>query len=131
VASIDIDPKPTAILQALREREAILQRPRAGAPTADLEALLDAEFCESGASGRHDTREAVLQGLEQRRAGAPDLAAPVQMSELRGLRLAEDVYLRTDLLSHPDRTTRRSSIGRRRDGECRIIYHQGILVRPS
>lgn len=127
----DIDPKLAGILQALSEREAILQHPTADTSSADLEALLDAEFWETGASGRHYDRATVLQALEQHRAGTPDRAAWLHMSELRCLQLAEHVYLLTYLLNHPERPTRRSSIWRRRGGEWRLVYHQGTVLRPS
>lgn len=132
MSGIDLDSKLTAILQALREREAILQHPAAGISSVALEALLDAEFRETGASGHLYDRKTALQALEQGSAGEPDDgAASPQMSELRCLRLAEEVYLLTYLLSHPDRPTRRSSIWRRIDGEWRIVYHQGTVLRPA
>lgn len=121
-------PKLTALLRALREREAILQNPGPAVSSADLEALIDPHFRETGASGRHYSRAEVLQELARRSRTGTDPRRQCEMSELHALRLAQDTYLLTYLLHQPDRLTRRSSIWRRSAQAWTLVYHQGTLV---
>lgn len=129
---IDIDPKLTAILQALRERERILQKPAPDTSPADLEALFGPDFWETGASGRHYSRQDALRELARRqRPSRPAAIAAGEMSELRCQKLAENVYLLTYALRQAERITRRASIWRRTETDWQILYHQGTVVSAS
>lgn len=127
---IDTDPKLTAVLRALCERERTLQRPGRDTSLADLDALLDAEFRETGASGRSYTRELVLEALERRRDSEGARGSVWDMSEVLCKRLAPQLYLLTYLLRSPGRLTRRSSLWRAHAGAWKMLYHQGTVVCP-
>ena len=119
----------TAILRTLRGHKMTLQS--AETSSADLEALLDGQFSETGASGRHYGRDAALQKLARRSKAEAGAEAPEQMSELRCRQLATDLYLLTYRLRQSGRLTRRASIWRRTGRTWRILYHQGTVVSEA
>ncbi len=117
------------ILHDLTARERLLLAPDSTVSPADLDALLDAHFHETGASGRLYTREATLADLLRRRdAGA---GTPARMSEVQCDPIATDVHLLTYLLEQPGRLTRRSSLWRRSEAGWKILYHQGTVLGPQ
>lgn len=80
-------------------------------------------FREVGASGRQWDLDSILQSL----AAEPD-EARAETRELEATPLSDDVVLLTYLVERAGRTSRRSSIWQRLDGEWRLVYHQGTLV---
>jgi hypothetical protein len=118
------------VLEQLMRLEPVFHRLELGSKRADLEQLMDPEFCEVGASGRRYNRNYVLDILEKR-AGIPG-GDVWQCSDCQCLELARDTYLVTyTLLQQQQRMTRRSSIWRRAGQSWQIVYHQGTVVEPD
>lgn len=92
---------------------------------AQLEALLDPEFREVGASGRLWTREEIIAELVDGDGGGPIEAVQVEAHEV-----APDVVLVTFVTDRGGRAARRSSLWRFVGGRWRILHHQGTLL-PS
>jgi hypothetical protein len=122
--------KHRSVLDQLMQREPVFHRLELGSKRADLEHLMDAEFCEVGASGRRYERDYVLDLLEKRIGVAGDDVW--QCSDFHCLELARDTYLITyTLLQQQQRITRRSSIWRRAGQGWKIVYHQGTVVEAD
>ncbi len=81
MSGIELSPELAAILRTLRGHEMALLS--AGTSSADLAALLDGQFWETGGSGRHYGREAAMQELARRNEAAAGAEAPVQMPKPR------------------------------------------------
>ncbi|WP_299037716.1 nuclear transport factor 2 family protein [uncultured Pseudokineococcus sp.] len=90
-----------------------------------LEALLDEDFTEVGASGRSWTRASVVEALLAERA-----AGPAPLDDVRAVALGEEVVLVTYLSDRPTRPVRRSSVWHRRDRAWRLRHHQGTPLPP-
>jgi hypothetical protein len=123
-------PEYRHVLDELKQHEPVFHRLESGARRADLENMIDPDFCEVGASGRRYGRGYVLDILEKR------LENPVEdvweCSDFRCLELARDTYLVTyTLLQQKQRMTRRSSIWRRSRQGWKIVYHQGTVVEAD
>lgn len=86
-----------------------------------VEALLDPEFTEVGRSGRRWDRQAILAML----ATESPHHAPPTTSDLRGVRLADNVVHLTYTSERDGQLTHRSSVWRRSDDSRRVYYHQG------
>jgi hypothetical protein len=99
------------------------------ASAARLAALLDDAFVEFGASGRRIDKQRVLQELPAEAAGtryrAMDLQACLLAPDLAQLRYRSE---RRDGTGAPPRQAWRSSLWRRRDGEWRMLFHQGTPI---
>lgn len=118
------------ILAELSNREPVFHRPEFGTTRADFERMTAEDYWETGASGRRYSRQAVLDGLEER------FAAPHsdvwETREFHCRRLAEDTYLLTyTLLQDHQRLTRRATIWRKTAGGWKIVYHQGTVVQDG
>jgi hypothetical protein len=88
-----------------------------------IDVLLDPEFAEVGASGRLWDRPAIVAALA---SGEITDADPIEVSEVAGVRLADDLVHVTYLSRRSGGTAvRRSSIWRRTAGTWRLYYHQG------
>lgn len=90
-----------------------------------VESLLHPDFFEFGSSGRRWDRPAMVAAIgdELTDGEVPDV------SEMRGVRLADTVVLVTYLSDRPDRRVRRSSLWRKADdGTWRVYFHQGTLL---
>lgn len=111
-----------ATTDAVIAAERALLDPAVRADRAALERWLDPEFTEIGQSGRFWTREAVFEDLLSTDQGEYQTA---ELSEPRVQELAEDAYLLTYVVQVGARRSRRSSIWRERDGQLRMIFHQG------
>jgi hypothetical protein len=92
---------------------------------ASLEALLDSQFCEVGASGRIWTRGEMLSALT---AEEPEDETPVQVTEMQGQLVAPGLVLLTYVSERTGRRAHRSSLWRHSSGRCRLLYHQGTLA---
>jgi hypothetical protein len=121
------DPKLLDVLAELRRREPIFHRPELGTTRAELEAMVDDDFWEVGASGRRYTRKYVLEVVEQR-TGTPEEEDPWDTTDFRCQELAPDIYLLTYTLRQVERLTRRTTIWRRAADGWKILFHQGTIV---
>lgn len=93
---------------------------------AAVDALLDPEFVEVGASGRRWDRPAIVAALA---SGEITDADPIEATEVAGVRLAEDLVHVTYISRRTGGApVRRSSIWRRTDGTWRLYYHQGTAA---
>lgn len=114
------------VLRELQAREQMLQWPQPGTSFAVLDALLDAQFREFGASGRCYGRDVALSTLVQR---ARQAATEQWTMEQFGCQtVADNIYLLTYTLRQPGHLTRRSTLWRR-DGEgWHALFHQGTPI---
>lgn len=120
-------PAMQRVLEDLSRREPIFHRPEFGTARADFERMTTEDFWETGASGRCYSRQAVLDGLEERSSTPHEDVW--QTSDFRCRRLAEDLFLLTySLVENHSRHTRRSTIWRETSGGWKIVYHQGTIV---
>ncbi|HEX7642716.1 MAG TPA: DUF4440 domain-containing protein [Burkholderiaceae bacterium] len=119
-------PELAAVLEQLQRREPIFHRPEFGTTRADFDAMMEPEFREVGASGRHYSRDHVLDVLEARHASPHEdhwCTEGFHCSEI-----APDNYLLTYTLHQGERVTRRATLWRRHGSEWKIVYHQGTIV---
>jgi hypothetical protein len=124
------DPKLLDVLAELRRREPIFHRPELGTTRPELEAMLDADFWEVGASGRRYTRKFALDVLEER--GSTPGEETWETTDFRCQELAAALYLLTYTLRQPgDRITRRTTIWRRDADGWKIVFHQGTIVEDA
>ena len=123
-------PELTDILAELSSREPIFHRPEFGSTRADFERMTVEDYWETGASGRRYSRQAVLDGLEER-FSVPH-ADVWETSRLHCRELAGDVYLLTyTLLQDKQRLTRRATIWQKTADGWKIVYHQGTVVQDA
>jgi hypothetical protein len=102
-----------------------LLEPSVRASAAALEALLDPEFREIGASGQVWTRDAIIGALIQ--GGAAD--TPIRDEDMDGRLLADHLVLLTYLSDASGRRARRTSLWRLDpDAGWRLLHHQGTPV---
>ena len=123
-------PDDEAVAEVIALERALLTR-EVRSSAAALDALLDPEFTETGASGRRWTRAEILAALP---AGAgPSPPGPDRIADhaMAGRRLAADVVMLTFETDHEGRRARRVSLWRRSGGRWRLLYHQGTLVPPG
>lgn len=122
--------KHLAVLDELRQREPVFHRLESGTKRADLENMMDPDFCEVGASGRRYGREYVLDILEKRFDNPEEDIW--ESRDFHCVELARDTYLVTyTLLQQKQRVTRRASIWRRTRQGWKIVYHQGTVVEAD
>jgi hypothetical protein len=106
-----------------RERQLLQLRVRASVDA--VEALLDGDFREIGASGRSWPRADTIKALT---ASARSMGGPIQDDDMDARRLSEDLVLLTYVSTAGDRRARRSSLWRRSDRQWRLLHHQGTLL---
>ena len=112
-----------AIADQLLILEKHLMDPTVRKDRAQVSALLAEDFREFGSSGRHWSREAILDLL----ATAP--AQPASAVEDFALQLiAPDTALVTYRTVRPQQSTLRSSIWRRTEAGWQIFFHQGTKI---
>ena len=105
------------------EAELSLLRPEVRSSAEAVEALLDPEFVEVGASGRRWDRPAMVAALG---SGVITDLEPIEATEVAGVQLADDLVHITYVSRRTGGTAvRRSSLWRRTDGTWRLYYHQG------
>ncbi|MEU6822572.1 nuclear transport factor 2 family protein [Streptomyces atriruber] len=109
-------------VEAAIENELRLLDPEVRVSPELFGALLHPEFTEFGASGTRWDRASIVRVLMA--AKGPD-AAPVTVSGMRGVQLADDlVHLTFDTESN-GRRVHRSSLWRRTESGWRSWFHQG------
>ena len=85
--------------------------------------LLHPDFVEFGTSGRVWTAEAVANAI------ATD-DEQIDVTEMTALQLAPDAFLLTYKAHREQRTTLRSSVWLRVDGQWLLRFHQGTTASP-
>jgi hypothetical protein len=109
-----------ATAMALERR---LLQPTVRASATALDALLDPEFQEIGASGRLWTRDDTIQALtcDQR-----DIPTPIRDEQMEGRRLTDHLVLLTYISDESGHRARRTSLWRFDEGAgWRLLHHQG------
>ncbi len=116
-----------AVQRALVALELELLEPAVRASAARVAELLDEAFVEFGAPGRCFDKPAVLQALPAEsgafRYRAFDMRAQLLAPELAHLR-----YRERSGGGEPPRQALRSSLWRYRDGQWRMLFHQGTPI---
>jgi hypothetical protein len=126
-----VTPDDEAVAEVIALERALLTR-EVRSSAAALDALLDPEFTETGASGRRWTRAEILAELPAgEAAAAPPGPGRIADHAMAGRRLAADVVMLTFETDHQGRRARRVSLWRRSGGRWRVLYHQGTLVPPE
>lgn len=112
--------------------EPITHRLPAGADRATIEALLEDDFYEVGASGRIHRRNEVIDVVAQRYAsGAEPDDDAWQLDDFSTRELTDDLRLVTYRLAFAGRLSRRSTLWRRHESGWRAVYHQGTPCGPK
>lgn len=120
------------VVEELIGLEPLTHRLPSGSDRRAIEALLDEDFAEIGASGRRYSRDHVIDVVEGRYAeGVEPDDGTWSMRNLAALRVAEDLCLLTYDLDVDERRSRRTTLWRRRDGAWRALHHQGTLCAPE
>lgn len=117
-----------ADLEDVIRRELELLRPEVRTDAGRLDELLDPEFTEFGASGRHWDRASIIEMLLAEPGPQSEEAVAIEASDVVARRLADDVVLVTYTAQRPDRRALRSSIWRRTGGRWRVYFHQGTVT---
>ena len=118
-------------MQAMVAREPIFHRPELGTTQADYARMTAPDYWEVGASGKVYKREAVLALLATRRAGGMEEGQEhtLEATGFACRRLGESCWLLTyHLVQDGHRRTRRSTVWEFREGDWRIVYHQGTVI---
>jgi hypothetical protein len=103
-----------------------LLQPSVRASVEALDALLDPDFREIGASGRLWTRAGVMQAPAGD-ADTPDIR--IRDEDMEGHRLADHLVLLTYVSDEAGRGARRTSLWRlNEDRGWRLLHHQGTLL---
>jgi len=114
-------------ISELLERERMFIWPPPGTALAEIEALLEEEFIEIGASGRTITREKGIAALVQRADHSPK--EPWTITDYKLRRLSEEICLATYVLcGWAGYRSRRSTIWKRENENWRAAYHQGTKL---
>ena len=107
------------------DRERRLLTPSVRNSATAVSALLHPDFHEIGASGRHWTRQAIIDALATEPSGGPAPAA----TDMTAVRLADTIIQVTYVTTQPDRVARRSTLWRKEaDGTWLACFHQGTVV---
>lgn len=103
-----------------------LLQPTVRASPAALDALLDPEFQEIGASGRLWTRGGIIQALTR---DQQDIPTPIRDEQMDGRRLTDHLVLLTYVSDESGRRARRTSLWRfDQVAGWRLLHHQGTLI---
>jgi len=112
-------------LDTVLERECRLLTPSVRSSPAAVSALLHPEFHEFGASGRHWTRQAIIDAL----ATEPPGGQAPEATDMTAVRLADTIIQVTYVTTHPDHVARRSTLWRKEaDAGWLAYFHQGTVV---
>lgn len=108
--------------------EEALLAPQTRHDLAAVDALLDPEFREIGQSGRLWDRDGIVAMLVEPVDAEAKAAGDAAISERAAVELGEGAVLLTYRLVFDGRDSRRSSVWRVRDGQARVLFHQGTSV---
>ena len=120
------DPMLAEVEAELRRREPIFHTPEFGTTRADLEAQLDSDFWEVGASGRRYSREYVIEQVPAR--GPVSSERGWETSDFYCREAGPDTYALTYTLWQEERLTRRFTLWQRTETGWKVLYHQGTIV---
>ncbi|PPE03412.1 GNAT family N-acetyltransferase [Holospora curviuscula] len=117
------------ILDELKSREPIFHHPeKFGKTKQDIENQMCDEFWEVGASGNVYTKKDVIETLLER-YNDPDYQDIWEAKDFELTTIAPDNYLLTyTLIQDKTRVTRRSTLWSKKNGDWKILYHQGTLI---
>jgi hypothetical protein len=111
------------IVMALERR---LLQPQVRASADALDALLDPEYREIGASGRLWTRDGTIAALTSDTKGTD---TSIRDENMEGRRLADNLVMLTYVSDEHGRRARRTSLWRLdQDLGWRVLHHQGTLL---
>ncbi|WP_341257544.1 DUF4440 domain-containing protein [Gordonia malaquae] len=120
--------KDALAIEELAALEPISHRLPPGAGHSDIEALLEPDFVEVGASGTAYRRQFVINTVVQRYARGIDPDDDAwQIDEFSVRQVGTLLHLVTYRLTYGGRTSRRSTLWRKCDSGYRAVYHQGTL----
>lgn len=114
----------TSAVQEVIDHELALLTAAVRLDPGRVEALLDPDFREVGASGRLWDRAAMISALVSASSAESKVA---EASEMTATLMAGDLVLLTYVTNQGVRRVRRSSIWRRTNGAWRLLFHQGTL----
>jgi len=118
-----MSPEENEIAELLLLLEKRLMDPTVRKDRVQVSALLAEDFREFGSSGRHWSREAILDLL----ATEPALPAPA-VEDFALQLIAPDTALVTYRTVRPQQSTLRSSIWKRTEAGWQIFFHQGTKI---
>ncbi len=118
------------ILNELKSREPIFHHPeKFGKTKEDIERQMYDEFWEVGASGNVYTKQDVIETLLER-YNNPNYQDIWEAKDFALTTIAQDNYLLTYILIQGrTRVTRRSTLWRKVNGDWKILYHQGTIIK--
>jgi hypothetical protein len=125
-----VEPDLLAVLDELRSLEPIFHNQKFGTSLADFTRMTAPDFWEVGASGKHYSREFILEEFSQR-PPVDGLEAGWISSEFALRRLGPDTFLLTYKLDQAGRPTRRVTIWQRAGHGWQVVYHQGTVIAGS
>jgi hypothetical protein len=114
---------PDEDLHGVIEGELRLLQPLVRRARAEVDALLDPEFAEFGASGRRWSRPEILASL-----ASEGREVAIAAQDLSASRIAEGVVLVTYVSDDGERRCNRSSLWRRTPTGWRMYFHQGTPI---
>lgn len=88
--------------------------------------LLHKDFIEYGSSGRRWTRDDIIVALSSEID-----AEQIATFDLTGSHLSADIVHVTYRSDHRGHRAWRSSIWKREDGRCQMLFHQGTPIPPT
>ena len=119
------------ILAELKRREPIFHHSDIfGTSKQDILDITCEEFWEVGASGNVYQREYVIQTLLNRYSD-PGYKDIWETKDFKLIEIAPNNYLITYVLLQGERITRRATIWRFENGDWKILYHQGTVVKEG
>ncbi len=120
------------ILEELKIREPIFHHPeKFGKTKEDIERQMCDEFWEVGASGNVYTKQDVIKTLLER-YNNPNYQDIWEAKDFAITKIAPDNYLLTYvLIQDKTRVTRRSTLWRKKNGDWKILYHQGTVYETN
>ena len=108
--------------------ELALLTPEVRKSRAHVDALLDPDFREIGASGRLWTRVEMVAALSEEFDGPDEL---IPAADFTGMAIGPGLILLTCVSDPEGRAARRSSLWRRSGRTWRLLHHQGTLLRQD
>jgi hypothetical protein len=115
--------QPDGDLRSAIDGELRLLQPQVRQSRAEVDALLDPEFAEFGASGRRWSRPEILASL-----AGEERETAVAAHDLHAVRIAEGVVLVTYVSDDGERRCNRSSLWRLTPDGWRVYFHQGTPI---
>ena len=103
-------------MREVTEKELSLLTSAVRSSPSEVDALLDSEYQEIGASGRLWTRASIIAALAEESSDD----ALVEVSDMAGYEVTTDLFLLNYITTRGRRRARRSSLWRRTEGNWRV-----------